>query len=117
MGFLDTKAKAQEFDKMQEKARAVDLHNAGLAAYTKGLSDAQLQRMQEAYRQEQIAKQLQAQQNAYIEKYGAPVNTRETAPMVPTKFGPNDVSPGSYKAPVQGQGLGWSAAMGNGYIQ
>ena len=105
MGFLDTKAKAQEFDRMQDKARAVDLHNAELRA---AIAEEKASQIAGLARSVLDPRYVMAQ-NVYTPQ--ASVQDREILEYV---------VPSLYKqpaAPMQNQGLGWSVAMGNGYNQ
>lgn len=119
MGLIETKAKAAAFDNAQEKARQIDLHNAGLAAYTKGLSEGQLRALAQERTRQQMAQQMQAQQNAYIQKYGAPVNDARDNGLA-MQYVSDEVGPSSYspqKRPVAKPTPGYVEAMSSGLIQ
>lgn len=78
MGLIDLKAKADAFDKAQEQARTADLHNAQVAAFTKGRSDGELVGMQKAY--EGLASRFQGNPQGYANVPGQEMGAGYTMP-------------------------------------
>lgn len=129
MGFIETKQKALAYDNAKEVARQNQVSDAELRAamaeqqakahhglgYQQALADIQ----------GAVDPRYVAAQNAYIPQNNTNPHNIANVPgqEIPGYTIPSqgEVGPSSYKRPAvvapQNQGLGWSKAMGDGYIQ